>query len=569
MKLPYGVSDFKKMRTENYLYIDKTEYIQKLEEISSDYLFFMRPRRFGKSLFLSTLQYYYDLNHQDQFKKLFSDLYIGNNPTELRNSYFILKLNFSGLNTDTKEKLAASFRVRLREGVIEAIKKYQIYFDNPTEIIEDVKRVDDISAILQFFISAVKQTDKKIYLIVDEYDHFANDIIAMGDEDFYKGIIRATGFVRDFYETVKIGTESVIDKIFITGISPIMLDDLTSGFNISTNLTMNPIVNEMLGFTEAEVREIISSLELEVDNQELIEILRENYNGYLFNQRSQQRVYNPDMVFYFFNQWQMTGTYPEDLIDDNVKTDYGRLNRLIKNQENRKTLEKIILNEGIVADIITKFSFDRMYDQEYFVSLLFYMGLLTIKGTKYAKIKLGIPNYVTKTIFWEYFERKLREEYNIEYNTEQLAKSIWELGIDGELKPFLEYISKNVLKQLSNRDLVSFDEKYIKVLLFSYLITSNLYHPISEREVENGYIDIYLEKDIRMPDVNYEWILELKYLKKSERHKLDKVKKEGLEQLKNYAASRSNNTGENIKQALIIFIGKDEYLIEELDRELT
>jgi hypothetical protein len=565
MKLPYGLSDFKKLRTGDYLYIDKTNYIKKLEEISSDYLFFIRPRRFGKSLFLSTLKYYYDLNHQDKFEQLFGNLYIANNKTKLKNSYFILELNFSGLNTDTKDKLEESFRAKLRAGIIEAIEKYQDYFEKPQEIIKDINQVDDIGAILQFFISAVKKTDKKVYLIVDEYDHFANHIIAMGNEKFYKEIIRATGFVRDFYETVKIGTESVIDQIFITGISPIMLDDLTSGFNISTNLTMNPIVNQMLGFTEREVEGIIEQLDVEAKKQELMKVLRENYNGYLFNQQCEERVYNPDMVLYFFNQWQMTGDYPQNLIDDNVKTDYGRLDRLVTNQDNRKILEQIIQQEGITSDIITKFSFDRMYDQEYFVSLLFYMGLLTIKGTRYGKIRLGIPNYVTKTIFWEYFERKLKEEYNIKYNTEELAKSIWEMGFDGEIKPFLEYISSQVLKQLSNRDLLNFDEKYIKVILFSYLITSNLYHPISEREVENGYIDIYLEKDIRMPDLNYEWILELKYLKKSDKDQLDAVKVEGLKQLQNYAVSRNMEDKENVKQALIIFVGKDEYVIEKND----
>jgi hypothetical protein len=189
------------------------------------------------------------------------------------------------------------------------------------------------------------------------------------------------------------------------------------------------------------------------------------------------------------------------------------------------------------------------------------MGLLTIKGERYGKTRLGIPNHVTRVIFWEYFERKLRDRYNIKYDIEELAKSIWHLGFDGEIEPFVSYVSENVLKKLSNRDLINFDEKYIKVILFSYLITSNLYRPVSEPEIENGYLDIFLERDIRMPDVKYEWVIELKYLKKNEKDRLEKVKKEGLSQLERYADSRKLEGKKNIKKVLLVFIGKDEFKI--------
>ncbi|WP_230867354.1 PD-(D/E)XK nuclease domain-containing protein [Iocasia frigidifontis] len=267
------------------------------------------------------------------------------------------------------------------------------------------------------------------------------------------------------------------------------------------------------------------------------------------------------MILNFFNQWLMTGDYPEKLIDDNVRTDYGRLNRLIANEKNRQVVEGILAEEGITTDIVTRFSFDRMYDQEYFVSLLYYMGLLTIKGVRYGKTRLGIPNHVTRMIFWEYFERKLRDKYNIKYDTEELAKSIWQLGFDGEIEPFVSYVSENVLNRLSNRDLINFDEKYIKVILFSYLITSNLYHPISEPEIESGYLDIFLERDIRMPDVKYEWIIELKYLKKNQRDEIEKVKEKGLTQLQRYADSRKFKDKKDVKKVLLVFIGKDEFKI--------
>ena len=557
MKLPYGISDFKALRNENYLYIDKTNFIEQVESLASKYLFFIRPRRFGKSLFLSTLSYYYDLKAKDQFNDLFGDLYIGENPTKLKNSYLVLKLNFSGLSTDSKQKLKSSFRKKLKNTIEKTINKYKDLFPKTSKLTARIRNEEDISAILEIFLNEVQKTDYKIYLIIDEYDHFANDIIAVGKGEFYKEIIRATGFVRDFYETVKIGTESVIDRIFITGISPVMLDDLTSGFNIASNITLDEEMNEMLGFTEQEVKSIMEKLNIK--EQDILVSLQEYYNGYLFSIDGNKRVYNPDMILYYFNKLIKKGKQPRDLIDDNVKTDYGRLNRLVANQKNREVLDKVIQNEGITADIITKFSFDRMYDNEYFVSLLFYMGLLTIAGTRYGKTRLGIPNYVTKEIFWEYFERKLRDQFNIYYDTEELARSIWQMGFEGQIEPFINYVTQNVLQKLSNRDLINFDEKYIKIVLFSYLITSNLYKPVSEREVENGYLDIYLEKDIRMPDVEYEWVIELKYLKQSEQDKLEEVKEEGLDQLKRYVKSRGFEDKEDLKQALLIFIGKDEF----------
>ncbi|EMT40074.1 MULTISPECIES: ATP-binding protein [Thermoanaerobacter] len=562
-KIPYGMSNFRAMREEGYLYVDKTMYIEKIENLNSKYLFFIRPRRFGKSLFLSTLENYYDINNEKDFEKLFGDLYIGKNPTKLKNSYMILKLNFSGLNTENKDQLKESFLLSVKNSINALLGRYEGILENTEEIRKKIDQITDINAVIMTIINEVKKVGKKIYLIIDEYDHFANDIIAMGESEFYREIVRASGFVRDFYETLKIGTESVIDRIFITGISPIMLDDLTSGFNIALNVTMDLSLNEMLGFTEEEVVKILEEVGIE-EKENLINNLRELYDGYKFNKNAKTRVYNPDMVLYFLAQYKNTGGYPEYLIDDNVKTDYGRLNRLTMNEENRALLERIIKEEGIVAEIVTKFSFDRMYDEEYFVSLLFYMGLLTIKDSVYNVTKLTIPNYIIKTIFWEYFEKKLKEENNIKYETEEIAKATWEMAFQGDIKPFVEFISTNILNRLSNRDIVKFDEKYIKVILFSYLTISNVYRPISERETEGGYIDIYLERDIRIPDVKYEWLIELKYIKKSEKDKVDKIKEEGIKQLKRYRESRGLKERKDVKEALLIFIGKDEYQVIEV-----
>jgi hypothetical protein len=566
MKLPYGISNFQSLRDQGYLYVDKTPYIERLERLSSKYLFFIRPRRFGKSLFLSMLANYYDVNRRGEFESLFGDLYIGKHPTALRNSYLVLELDFSGLNTDDKAALENSFKRSVLQSILTFLDKYQDLFLEPFPYGLLTDPLPDVKTLLMAVIGVVQKANKPIYLIIDEYDHFANDMIAMGESDLYKGIVRASGFVRDFYETIKIGTKTVIDRIFITGISPIMLDDLTSGFNISENLTTNPLLNEMLGFTGGEVEKMIALLDKDkaIDRAVLMDELRKNYNGYLFNRNVDTRVYNADMILYFFNQWQMLGHFPEQLIDENVKTDYGRLQRLAVNEQNRSQLEEIIKNETVTTNLVSKFSFDRMYDQEYFVSLLFYMGLLTVKGNRYGLTELTIPNYVIKTVFWEYFERRLRNSAGIELNLGELGQAVWEMAYEGKILPFVAFIRDRVLSSLSNRDLIQFDEKYIKLILFCYLNLTNIYRPVSERETDKGYLDIYLEKDFRVPDVRYEWLIELKYVKESDRRQLEDVKREGLKQLERYASSRNLMGNPSVRRILLLFVGKDEIIAEDL-----
>jgi hypothetical protein len=404
LKLPYGISDFNDIRTENFFYVDKTMYIEKLERLNSKYLFFIRPRRFGKSLFLSILEHYYDLNKKDDFNSLFGDLYIGKHPTERRNQYFILYLDFSGLNTSGRVELERTFLEAFKKAAIRFLNMYSMHFRDSSVLRDEVKQSQDLRSVWDILFEAVEPSEYKIYLIIDEYDDFTNDIIGTGDGLFYREIIRTSGFVRSFYKTVKIGTKRVIDRIFITGVSPIMLDDLTSGFNISKNLTMHPMFGEMLGFTEEEVREIVAQFKFDIDSEMLMDELRSNYNGYLFHEDGKLKVYNPDMILYFFDEWSTSGQFPKQLIDDNVKTDYTRLRRLISNEHNRSMLKEIIANEQVTTQIISRFSFDNMYDEENFTSLLFYMGFLTIEKAEYnRRVKLVIPNYVIKTVLWEYF----------------------------------------------------------------------------------------------------------------------------------------------------------------------
>ena len=373
-------------------------------------------------------------------------------------------------------------------------------------------------------------------------------------------MVQANGIVRDFYETLKTGTKSVIDRIFITGISPVMIDDLTSGFNIANNLSLEADYNNMMGFTEQEVGQLMDETSV---NRDLITVdMKCYYNGYIFNEDATDRIYNPSMMLYFFNQIISRGEIPEKIIDDNLKTDYGRLQRLTRNDNNRDMLLQIVKDEGIMAEVKSKFSIDNLYDDDYFISLLFYMGLLTIEKPIRGMGRLCIPNYSIKTVFWEYILKAAQQNAGFSLNTTELYRSIIALAYDGQAKPFFDYISANIFNRLSNRDLQQFDEKYIKIMLLVSLLQSRFYIPVSELETNTGYIDIYLRRSPLVPEVKYEWIFELKYLKASEKS-LEVYIREAQEQLQKYSHSTLMIDRNNLKKAVILFIGKNKYELFE------
>ncbi|MDR2168793.1 MAG: ATP-binding protein, partial [Planctomycetaceae bacterium] len=516
--LPYGNANFKSVRTEkNYVYVDKTRFIELLENESNDSKIFIRPRRFGKSLFISMLSYYYDVNYADEFEQLFGDLYIGKNPTPLKNSYAVMGFNFSGIDTSGIDRFRNSFTGNIRQSVNGFLTSHKNLFTNIEQIINQINHGEQfIFESLGLAFNAAKSAGLKIFVIIDEYDHFANDLIAMGSElgdDFYCDVVRVNGIVRDFYEKLKIASgDGIIGQTFITGISPVMLDDLTSGYNIATNYTIKKKYNEMLGFTSDEVKLIMNAVGIE---ESQIEVDMERYyNGYLFNPKAENKIYNSSMIFYFFEQILEDEDLPVNLIDPNLSIDSKRLRRLCQNEKNRDILLQIIKDGGIVSRLLEKFSIDNLVDDDYFVSLLFYMGLLTINGLCDGKTQLTIPNYSIQRIYWEQVRFLISENSKlIRIDTSLLEKSIKSIAINGNINNFISYISKNVLSKISNYDLQNFDEKYIKAILLTYLILDDNYIPISESEVDSGRVDIFLQRNPKYSQAKYEWVLELKYCK--------------------------------------------------------
>ncbi|MDR2115779.1 MAG: ATP-binding protein [Planctomycetaceae bacterium] len=568
-QLPYGNANFKNIRTENnYIYIDKTRFIETLERESNSSQIFIRPRRFGKSLFLSMLAYYYDINFADEFAQLFGDLYIGQHPTPRKNSYAVMEFDFSSVDTANAESFRNTFFDNIRHTVCRFLSNHKNIFPDALQIIDQINRQEHITLSILDWSFRVAESEKiKIFVIVDEYDHFANDLIAMGTtmgDDFYKKMITANGLVRDFYEKLKIASKyGIVDRTFITGISPVMLDDLTSGYNIADNLTLDLQYNEMLGFTRDEVKRLMSVTGIDANRINID--MEYYYNGYLFNTYAVNKVYNSSMILYFFRQLLKTdkNKIPVNLIDPNLNMDPNRLKRLVKNDGNREMMIEIIKEGGIVSTILEKFSIDQLNGEHYFVSLLFYMGLLTIKEPYLNRLRLIIPNYSIQCVYWEQIRQLIEDNsHQIKINTELVEETINALAMEGDLYCFIDYVSKNAFSKLSDFDLQRFDEKYIKVLLLAYLLLNNIYIPMSEYETDSGRAGIFLQRNPNFPQVRYEWVLELKYCKTdAKKTEIDQKRQRGLEQLNQYIHSSRLKNRPNLKSALILFIGKDKYEI--------
>lgn len=564
IKIPYGISNFTMLREEQYLYVDKTKYIELLENYPP-YQFFIRPRRFGKSLFISMLEHYYDINKAQDFDKLFSGTYIHAQVTEKQGSYLVLRLSFASIVTgEGLERLIKSFDENVLIPVRSFMKKYR-------HLLGDAvfpANIEEAESAMKFIIEQAQAHNQKLLLLIDEYDNFANDLIGRNSQELYLQLLSSEGYVRNFYKAIKDGTMSSVARVFITGVSPLMLDDLTSGFNITCNLTLEAELNEMMGLTQGELEDVVKRLVLPQD-MDLVQVYKDMqyyYNGYLFYRKAKKRLYNPDMVLYFLNHLQRNHCYPDEMLDSNVKTDYRKLRTLAMNFSGKADMDKIMQDEKAVVQLVERFHLEDMYEKpENFVSMLYYIGMLTIKEGVLNKTVLGIPNYVIRKIYWEYFTEQLTSVTPI--NKEVVSSSIRLMREQGDISLFTAELTK-IMAVLSNRDLMSFSEKSVKLLICALISADDIYVIRSEMETNTGYIDIMLTRDVRYAKyTNFEWLIELKYLKESERSKLEEVKQAGRAQLTRYSDSElvdRSFSGESLKKLLLIVVGKTEIYIEEL-----
>lgn len=557
-KLPYGISNYEEMVRDGYEYVDKTPYIEKLENLSEKRIMFLRPRKFGKTLFTSVLENYYDKNKIEKFDTLFGNTYIGKNPTPNKNSYNILRFNFSGISTDTEESTIKGFKKEVASSIEVFVKRYGIDFY--------INNDDEAENILDNLFKAflVQKSNEKIYAIIDEYDHFANELLGFHTEKF-KNLVSKNGKVRKWYEILKKGTETVVDRIFITGVTPITLDSLTSGFNIGKDITQDAEFNEMMGFTEKELIGIFDSQEIAKDEQEkLLPIMKENYDGYKFSVDAKNHIYNSNMCLYLLTDYVRLGKIPSKLVDMNIASDYSKLGKMLdlcKGDGRLEVIEKTISGEGVVTEITQKFNPAVDFTEKDMVSMLFYLGYLTIEEKIVESPKLSIPNKVMKEIYSDYFLQTMKKELKIgiEENYTEITNQI---ALEGNIDKVIELLHI-YLNNLSNRDYAKFDEKYVKLIFYCIAMNLSFYRVKSEMEVNRKYPDLLLlpKQD---SEKYYAVMIEFKYLKKTEKDQLEQKQQEAEKQIKEYSEFEEIVSIPKIKKYTVIAVN-DEIYVKEID----
>ena len=557
-KLPYGISNYEELIVDGYYYVDKTKHIELLENLAEKRIIFLRPRKFGKTLFTSTLENYYDIKKADKFDELFKNTYIGKNPTKQKNKYHILKFNFSGIDTTNEETTIKGFKNEIASSIKVFVEKYGMNFIVNTE--------DEAEGILDNLVKAfnIQRRNEKIYVIIDEYDHFANELLGFNTNQF-KNLVSKNGKVRKWYEILKKGTESVIDRIFITGVAPITLDSLTSGFNIGLDITQNAKFNEMMGFTKDELIKMIEDIGLTKEEQEeILPIMKENYDGYKFSLDGTEKMYNSNMCLYFLNRYLEQRKVPHQLIDVNIASDYSKLGSMLdlcKGEEREKIIEKTVSGEGIIGEITAKFNPAIEFTEKDLVSMLFYLGYLTIGGQEFEMTELKIPNKVMKEIYTEYFMKILSNNTNMQITDSEYVEILREIAIEGKIEKLVR-LAQKYLENLSNRDYVKFDEKYVKLIFYCISMNFKVYRIKSEMEVQRKYPDILLIPKGRSK--NYKAVMiEFKYLKKEEESKLQEKQEEAKKQIEEYAEMEEIKEIPNMNKYTVVAVN-DKLYVEKI-----
>ncbi|MEN9424428.1 MAG: hypothetical protein RL122_1811 [Pseudomonadota bacterium] len=533
MKIPYGLSNFKQVISEGYVYVDKTDYIAKLET-AGRHLILLRPRRFGKSLLLSAMEYYYDIAYQNDFDALFGHLYLGKHPTPLKNSYQVLFMEFSGIATGQGfERLYEDFG---RE-IAQALQKFLSRYGYPESTLAAIEREPSPQSQMKYFFRVTE--GKKILLLIDEYDHFANTILA-DDLKLFQQVMGKGGFVRSFYETLKTATQrGAIDRLFVTGVTPIMLDSMTSGFNIGENLSLHEDFNEAVGFTRSEVAGLLHPLAdaCQLDPDALLADVTRWYNGYRFYPKAIDTVYNANMVLYFLKNFRRRDcSYPDPMLDENIASDYGKILGMFSignRDDNFTVLDDLITNGEVTAQQRRKFDFEKGFGRDDFISLVAYMGFISPLKKNLAGEVFSIPNYVMQELYFQYFKVELERRNQMTISNQAIAFAVEALALQDDIQPLVAEMVQ-ALQLLSNRDAMGMDEKHVKVLLLTLLYQTSVYFIQSEREINRKYPDIMLLE--RSPFVvDHQHLIELKYSKQTDGETGWQAKRQaGIEQVQGY-----------------------------------
>lgn len=568
-QVPYGVADFATVIEQNLYYVDKTMFIPELEKQPRN-LFFIRPRRFGKSIFLSMLYSYYDCTQSHRFQSLFGNLWIGQHPTPLQGKYQVLFLDFSQI-TGNIDKLETKFNSYLSINLDAFVRQYSEYYQAE---MEEILAQEDFEEKMELIFKAAKAHQYHLYLIIDEYDNFTNVILNERGENVYHAITHADGFYRDVFKKFK----GNFERIFMMGVSPVTLDDVTSGFNIGWNISIKPEFDEMLGFSTTDVVEMFTyykehgSIPVDSDIDAIVNDMKPWYDNYCFAEealKKKTRMFNCDMVLYYLRNYMDNGCSPRQMIDPNTRTDYGKMKKLLQfdklDGERKGIIRKIAEEEQIVTQLYESFSAYQIPKAEIFPSLLFYYGMLTIKGTRGSKLILGIPNNNVRKQYYGYLEEEYQAKAYVDVN--QLTDYYYDMAYDGKWEEGLRFMADAYAKVSSVRDGIE-AERNLQGFFMAYLNLNDYYITAPELELNYGYCDFFLLPDLTHYASQHSYILELKVLSKKDfsaivegaftedgkpMTKAEKQWREALDQIHRYAeAPRVEALRQGTKLHLII-----------------
>lgn len=569
-QVPYGVSDFMTVRERNLYYVDKTMYLSLLEQ-QPDNLFYIRPRRFGKSLFISMLQAYYDKAMTDRFDSLFGGLWVHEHPTSLRGRYQMLYLDFSRVGGDI-EQLSARFNDYCSLMLDDFMHTYRD--DYPEETVKAFFETRQMADKLDLIRNSAVRLRIPLYLIIDEYDNFTNIVLNEKGEEVYHAITHASGFYRDVFKKFK----GMFERIFMTGVSPVTLDDLTSGFNIGWHLSMNPKFDKMLGFSTEDVRAMllyykeVGMLPAESYVEAMLTEMKPWYDNYCFAKeclKQEARVFNCDMVLYYIRQYMDSGHSPERMVDPNTKTDYNKLKKLLQldrlDGDRRGVIRRIVEEGQIITEVEESFPAKDLTNPNIFPSLLFYYGMLTIKGTYGSQLILCIPNNNVRKQYYEY----LLEGYN-EYSGIRISSLLTlftRMSFDGQWREALQYIADAYKNLSSVRDSIE-GERSIQGFFMAYLSLNDYYITAPELELSHGYCDFFLLPNLTHYQSKHSYIVELKYLpKKDFEAKAAEQWQQAVEQIDSYARAprvEALRQGTQMHKIVMQFSGWDLMRMEEV-----
>ena len=574
-RIPYGMMNFIDVREDDCYYVDKTHYIPLIEN-ANKYFFYIRPRRFGKSLTISMLRHYYNILEADKFERWYGDLYIGKHPTPERNSYLIIYLNFAVVNAELN-----SYRQSLDAHCNTEFNFFcDVYAQYlPEGIKEEMNKKKGAVEQLDYLYKECVKTNQQIYLFIDEYDHFTNKILSEPSclED-YKSETYGTSYLRSFFDTVKAGTDSTIKRCFVTGVSPVTMDDLTSGFNIGTNYSLSPEFNEMTGFNEEEVRAMLdyyaTTCQFHHSTDELIEAMKPWYDNYCFAEQSYggTTMYNSNMVLYFVDNYiRNRGYMPRNMVEENIRVDYNKLRMLIRKDKefahDASTIQTLVQQGYVTGELKTGFPAETVAEPDNFISLLFYFGMLTISGTKRGKTLLTIPNQVVREQLYSY----LLDTYNeadLRFDNWEKGKLASAMAYRGDWKAYFDYIAECLHRYSSQRDKQK-GEAYVHGFTLAMTAQNRFYRPISEQENQEGYADIFMFPLLDIyKDMLHSYIIELKYAKgKDSDEKVEQLRQEAITQANRYAASETVQKAigtTTLHKIIVVYQGMKMVVCEEV-----